>query len=373
MVLTSVSVRHGETTRVYAARTLIGARVVDFAVAPGLVAVVPVGTPIPTGTAREELLDGVLNRGLVNPRRGERPESPGLRLRFAAPVVNRAGPDVVVFELQTDAGNSPLGGDAFRLAAIAPDGAVWSGEIGEFSVGFAHPAAQQVLAAQFLGSPEPGDWRQAPWRPQGDSDGGMVFKVIGTAVDLSDLGVPADAAVAELVVQPAPTAKALIDPVCVAGLPEPSPEHLLAAAPPNAKAPPKPVLEPMLDGPLRDVAEVVFAVRVPGTDHWYANFGYYSAPKNEYPPQRAPDGPVKLRPAYKDGGQLAKINLRSRAVTFLLDNASGSVRDPVVDYDGQTIFFSYRPGGTSFYHPYRIQADGSGLQQITEEIGRATV
>ncbi|HBO46179.1 MAG TPA: hypothetical protein DD670_20100, partial [Planctomycetaceae bacterium] len=31
----------------------------------------------------------------------------------------------------------------------------------------------------------------------------------------------------------------------------------------------------LLDGPLADVEEVVFAVRVSGRDHWYANFGYY--------------------------------------------------------------------------------------------------
>ena len=194
----------------------------------------------------------------------------------------------------------------------------------------------------------------------------MLFKVLGTAVDLSVLGVPAGAAVTEVVIQPGTNVRGAIDPVCVAGLPEPSGDNLLAAAPANAKAPPKPILAPMLAGPLKDVNEVVFAVRVPGTDHWYANFGYYSEPGAEYPPQRAPGGTVNLRPIFKDGGQLAKIDLRTRAVTVLLDDPAGAVRDPVVDYDGQKVFFSYRPGGTPYYHLYRIQADGSGLAQLTD-------
>jgi Tol biopolymer transport system component len=37
-----------------------------------------------------------------------------------------------------------------------------------------------------------------------------------------------------------------------------------------------------------------------------------------------------------------------------------------VDYDGRTILFSHRPAGTDWYHLYEIQADGSGLRQITD-------
>lgn len=358
MVLTSVSVRAGDATQVYDARKLVPVRVVDFAVAPGPVGVVPSGSPTPTGKAREGLLDGVLNSGLLNPLRQERPEQPGLRLRFTTPVPNRPGADVVVFELQTDAGNSPLGGDAFRLAAVGLDGQVWAGEFAAFDVGFDHPAAQPVLSSQFLSADANGEWHP--------SGGDMLFKVLGTAIDFDQLGVPAGTAVAEVVIQPGAKARGAIDPVCVAGLPDPSGDNLLAAAPTNAKAPPRPVLAPMLEGPLKDVQEVVYAVRMPGTDHWYANFGYYAEPGHEYPPQRAPGGTVKLPAIYKDGGQLAKIDLRSRAVTVLLDDPAGAVRDPVVDYDGQTIFFSYRPGGTDYYHLYRIQADGSGLQAITD-------
>jgi len=30
----------------------------------------------------------------------------------------------------------------------------------------------------------------------------------------------------------------------------------------------------MLKGDLQEVDEIIFAVRVSGRDHWYANFGY---------------------------------------------------------------------------------------------------
>jgi hypothetical protein len=365
MSLTSVSIKHGDAVRVYNAAKLIRARVTAYAGSGGSAGLIPSGAPVPSPGKRSELLDPILNSGLINASRAKQPEAPGLCLAFDTALPNRPGPDLVVFEIQTDAGNSPLGGDAFRLAARSKTGKVWSAEFKAFDVGFSHPAAQPVLTPQFLSAGSGADVLRAPLTTSGGPSG-MLFKVLGTAVDLSDLGVPADAAVTELTIQPGTGARAAVDPVCVAGLPSPDNTNLLAKAPPNTKVPPKPVLAPMLAGPLKDVADVVFAVRGPGTDHWYANFGFYSEPGSEYPPQRAPGGKVKPRRIYKDGGQLARLNLRSRNVTILLDDPQGAVRDPVVGYDGETIFFSYRKGTSPFYHLHRIQADGTGLQQLTD-------
>ena len=44
----------------------------------------------------------------------------------------------------------------------------------------------------------------------------------------------------------------------------------------------------------------------------------------------------------------------------------GGVRDPQVHYDGKKILFSYRKGGTEQYHLYEINADGTGLRQLTD-------
>lgn len=126
------------------------------------------------------------------------------------------------------------------------------------------------------------------------------------------------------------------------------------------------LLARMLDGPLADIGDIVYAERVGGTDHWYANFGFYSAPTPEYPSQRA--GPDETAPPiFKDGGgRLCRLNLRTRTVTALVDDPDGSLRDPAVHPDGRSIVFSWRRGGTTVFHLYEIQADGTGLRQITD-------
>ena len=100
------------------------------------------------------------------------------------------------------------------------------------------------------------------------------------------------------------------------------------------------------------VDEIVFAVRQPGRDgHWYANFGYYSYDEKS--------------PLYGIGGRLCRMNLETKEVKVLLDDPEGGVRDPVVHYDAGKILFSYRKAGSENYHLYEINADGTGLKQLT--------
>jgi cytochrome c553 len=101
------------------------------------------------------------------------------------------------------------------------------------------------------------------------------------------------------------------------------------------------------------VEEIVFAVRQAGHDgHWYANFSYWSSS-----PEHA---------MYGAGGPLCVLNVAAGKVRTLVDDPKGGVRDPQVHYDGRRIVFSYRKGGQPYYHLYEIQADGSGLRQITD-------
>ena len=99
--------------------------------------------------------------------------------------------------------------------------------------------------------------------------------------------------------------------------------------------------------------EIIFAVRkVDGDGHWYANLSYWSSnPK---------------RTLYHDGGRLCRLNVATGAVTPLVDDPTGGVRDPQVHYDGAKVLFSYRKGGQPFYHLYEIGTDGTGLRQLTE-------
>ncbi len=113
------------------------------------------------------------------------------------------------------------------------------------------------------------------------------------------------------------------------------------------------MLEEFRQGEMAGIEKVVFAVRQPGAGgHWYENFGYY-----------AMDEGWK---AYGKAGRLCVLNLRTGDVDVLLEDMAGAVRDPAVHYSGEKILFSYRRGGSDYFHLYEINADGSGLRQLTD-------
>ena len=106
-------------------------------------------------------------------------------------------------------------------------------------------------------------------------------------------------------------------------------------------------------GPMAGVNEIIIALRALGEDpHWYANFGY-TLDKSRWR-------------TYGRGGRLVRLKLAGGESTVLLDDPEGGVRDPAVHYDGRTILFSYRKGDSPHYHLYTINADGSGLRQLTD-------
>ncbi len=55
-----------------------------------------------------------------------------------------------------------------------------------------------------------------------------------------------------------------------------------------------------------------------------------------------------------------------RKLTRLFDAGDGICRDPEVSFDGRKILFSYRRGREGFYHVYEMNADGTGLRQLTD-------
>jgi mono/diheme cytochrome c family protein len=126
---------------------------------------------------------------------------------------------------------------------------------------------------------------------------------------------------------------------------------LLAAG--TALAQNRPAAPALIEQALPHTREIVFASRFAGNPdgHWYANFGYYAHDAS--------------RKAFGEGGRLYRYDLRSRKLTTLLDDPRGGVRDPQVHYDGHRILFSYRKGGAEQYHLYEINADGTGLRQLT--------
>ena len=117
------------------------------------------------------------------------------------------------------------------------------------------------------------------------------------------------------------------------------------------------MLDAFLAGPHPAEPEIVFCTRGAYDDgHWYANIGYYCDDQGK----KAYTGNGK-----PDTSALYRLNLKTQALTVLLDAQGGAVRDPHVDYDGKTILFSYRPAGNDYYNLYQMQSDGSGMRQIT--------
>ena len=110
--------------------------------------------------------------------------------------------------------------------------------------------------------------------------------------------------------------------------------------------------EQLVSGAYGAFDEILFATRSVSTDpHWYANISYFG---------RSADAPV-----YSQNGRLLAYNLKTGKYRTILSDIAGSVRDPSVHYDGRTILFSYRPGGTGVFHLYTVNADGTGLRQLT--------
>jgi len=123
--------------------------------------------------------------------------------------------------------------------------------------------------------------------------------------------------------------------------------------------------------------EVVFATRNLGPDgHWYANFGYYvfgrEAPTGKDDPRavfvNGDNGRFSIGPVYGNQGRLCAWNIHTGNIRVLLEDLEGAVRDPCVSYDAKKVLFSYRKGGTSYFHLYEIDIDGQNLRQLTDGI-----
>jgi hypothetical protein len=372
-VLTSVTVQRGGRTVIFDASKLIGAKVVHFrSDVRGTVAFPTAGGKV-TAEDRVRLLDLTLNSGLINPAAGTEQaqgdwkaseEMPGLVAAFDEPVVNLPGDDVVLFEVQREKA-SPLAGDPVHVMAPRSEGGQRRVTIRSYDITFDHPKARFVESLHLLQFPRPvqsvAELKSGTLSIASRYEG---FKALAVGIDLSALGCEEGASVSRLALQTVSGCKGMVDPVCLVGLPRPVAPHVFSKEP----ATPKPgaaLLKRFLAGSMADVDEIVFALRVPGRDHWYANFGYYSSPVREYPPQRAPDG-VRLPAIFQDGGRLCRFNLRSKKLMVLLEDPKGGVRDPQVHYDGQKILFSYRKGGQPYYHLYEIDVDGGQLSQLTD-------
>ncbi len=118
---------------------------------------------------------------------------------------------------------------------------------------------------------------------------------------------------------------------------------------------PGPMLQRFLDGPMAGCEEIVFAVRVPGRDHWYVTFGNYAS----FLPE--PGGPsLQGRGWCLLGLWRGRTALPAESADRQADGAAGGSRRaasaiPQLHYDGQKILFCLPQGRNAPVPPLRDQ------------------
>lgn len=68
---------------------------------------------------------------------------------------------------------------------------------------------------------------------------------------------------------------------------------------------------------------------------------------------------------FDPGSAIRIYDVNSGKTRTVIETQEGVVRDPEVSFDGKKIIFSMRKNREDFYHIYEINADGSGLHQLT--------
>lgn len=232
--LSSVTVQRNGISETYEASELIGADVISFTAEQmdGGHIVVEEGFQEPI----ESILhyQDYLSRGLTNldgmygPMHispvlpdtldPDGPLTPGLAVRFDQPIVNRPGPDVLVFEMQALCYPAP--GDAFYLSPLSLGPGLHSHLVTEFDISLGSPLAQRManfelregkhtksnLAAILSSS-------QKVRLPQ------LQQYILAVAVDLSDLGYEPDQQAEGVFLYDPLSDNHRIDPVLILGLP----------------------------------------------------------------------------------------------------------------------------------------------------------
>ncbi len=176
------------------------------------------------------LLTGLINSGgsvqpltsnpVMNlPEDPQHPNTRGLAIRFAKPVINGPGPDVVLFEMQTV--TNPADGDAFHVSPLEFADGLRSHTVRGFDIAMTSAEAKKLAGFRLyrFNTPIGGleELQQAECQP---TPLRRNFRMLATGIDLSRLGYPPGAAVDGLFFQDAADDDHKCDPVYVGGLPE---------------------------------------------------------------------------------------------------------------------------------------------------------
>lgn len=241
--LVAVTVRRAGREIRYPVEVLIGIDVLHYKVNPaqGNWASTPKGVEVPPPGRRHDLIDRDrnLNTGLINfggaapplttdpvmndPEDPARPNTPGMAVRFRRPVVNGPGPDVVLFEYQPVI--QPEHGDPFHVGPLRFAPGLRAKTVLRWDLTIYSPEALTLSGFRlnsFTTPPTSLSAYEAAAVKKG-VDFNVLSKGLALALDLSDLGYAAGAAVEGLYFQDCPEGGApnhQVDLTFIAGLPE---------------------------------------------------------------------------------------------------------------------------------------------------------
>lgn len=242
--LISVTVRRAGREIRYPAESLIGVDVLHYkanSTQGGNWCATAKGLDVPSPGRRHELIsrDRDLNTGLINfggtskpleadpvmndPEVPGRPNSPGLAIRFRRPVVNRPGPDLVLFEYQPVI--QPENGDPFHVSPLRFAPGLRSKTVARWDLSIYSPEALTLSGFRlntFTAPPASLSAYEAATFKKG-VDFNVLSKGLALAFDLADLGYPDGAAVEGLFFQDCPEADTpnhQVDLTFIGGLPD---------------------------------------------------------------------------------------------------------------------------------------------------------
>ncbi len=64
--------------------------------------------------------------------------------------------------------------------------------------------------------------------------------------------------------------------------------------------------------------------------------------------------------------QHGRLEPAAGTVTKLFEAGSGVARDPMAGFDGEQIYFAFRPKPNGYFHVYKMNTNGGGLKQLTD-------
>ncbi|HWL06832.1 MAG TPA: FecR family protein [Planctomicrobium sp.] len=155
------------------------------------------------------------------PEDPDHPNTPGFAVRFRSPVVNRPGPDIVFFELQSL--TNPPDGDAFHVSPVQFTPGRRSLTVRVYDLTLVSPEAQKLAPFYLYQFPVPIHSLDELENQQFISSRRQSnFRILATGIDLSDLGFQDGEQVEELFFQDADDdeKRSTVDPVLIVGLPD---------------------------------------------------------------------------------------------------------------------------------------------------------